>query len=42
MNRDYELLKIKNRINILKERDPVANENIIKKLERRKRKLENI
>lgn len=32
-------LAIENRINLLRGRDPVANANIIKKLERRLRKL---
>lgn len=33
------VLAIENRINLLRGRDPVANANIIKKLERRLRKL---
>ena len=33
------ILSIENRINLLRGRDPVANANIIKKLERRLRKL---
>jgi hypothetical protein len=33
------VLAIENRINLLKGRDPVANASIIKKLERRLRKL---
>ena len=40
MERDYEVRKIENRINLLKERDPVANEKIIKKLRRQLRELE--
>ena len=40
MERDYEVKKIENRINLLKERDPVANEKIIKKLRRQLRALE--
>ena len=40
MERDYEVRKIENRINLLKERDPVANEKIIKKLRRQFRALE--
>lgn len=40
MERDYEVRKIENRINLLKERDPVANEKIIKKLRRQLRVLE--
>ena len=32
-------LSIENRINLLRGRDPVANVNIIRKLERRLRKL---
>jgi hypothetical protein len=40
MERDYEVRKIENRINLLKERDPVANEKIIKKLRRQLRALE--
>lgn len=40
MERDYEVKKIENRINLLKERDPVANEKIIKKLQRQLRSLE--
>jgi hypothetical protein len=35
-----EIAMIKNRINILKTRNPVANENIIRKLKRKLRKLE--
>ena len=33
------ILSIENRINLLRGRDPVANANIIKKLERRLRKM---
>ena len=33
------ILSIENRINLLRGRDPVANANIIRKLERRLRKL---
>lgn len=33
------VMAIENRINLLRGRDPVANANIIKKLERRLRKL---
>lgn len=33
------VLSIENRINLLRGRDPVANANIIRKLERRLRKL---
>lgn len=40
MERDYEVRKIENRINLLKERNPVANEKIIKKLRRQLRALE--
>lgn len=40
MEREYEVRKIENRINLLKERDPVANEKIIKKLRRQLRVLE--
>lgn len=40
MDREYEVKKIENRINLLKERDPVANEKIIKKLRRQLRALE--
>lgn len=40
MERDYEVRKIENRINLRKERDPVANEKIIKKLRRQLRALE--
>ena len=40
MEKDYEVRKIENRINLLKERDPVANEKIIKKLRRQLRALE--
>ena len=40
MERDYEVRKIENRINLLKEKDPVANEKIIKKLRRQLRALE--
>lgn len=40
MERDYEVRKIENRINLLKERDPVANEKIIKKLRRQLHALE--
>lgn len=35
-----EVAMIKNRIRILKTKDPVANENIIRKLKRKLRKLE--
>lgn len=35
-----EIAMIKNRIRILKTKDPVANENIIRKLKRKLRKLE--
>lgn len=34
-------LTIKNRINLLTSRDPVANVNIIKKLKRKLRKLQS-
>ena len=34
------VLSIKNRIHLLEMRDPVANENIIRKLKRKLRKLE--
>ena len=34
------VLSIKNRIHLLEMRDPVANQNIIKKLKRKLRKLE--
>ena len=33
--------KLKNRIHLLQERDPVTNANIIRKLMRQLRKLEN-
>ena len=33
------ILSIENRINLLRGRDPVANANIIRKLERRLRKM---
>lgn len=35
-----EIAMIKNRIRILKTKDPVANENIIRKLKRKLRNLE--
>ena len=35
-------LAIKNRIHLLEVRDPVRNANIIKKLKRQLRKLENV
>ena len=38
---NLEILSIENRINLLNGRDPVVNANIIKKLERRLRKLTN-
>jgi hypothetical protein len=37
---DINVLSIKNRIHLLTMRDPVANQNIIKKLQRKLRKLE--
>ena len=36
---DFEILHLENRINILSGRDPVANANIIRKLQRKLRKL---
>ena len=38
---NFEILSIENRINLLMGRDPVGNANIIKKLERKLRKLKN-
>ena len=35
------ILSIENRINLLRNRDPIGNAAIIKKLERRLRKLQN-
>lgn len=34
-----EIMAIENRINLLRNRDPVGNANIIRKLERRLRKM---
>ena len=36
---NLEVLKLENRINLLTNRDPVANAKIIRKLERRLRKI---
>lgn len=36
---EFEILKIKNRINLLSERSPSESSKIIKKLERRLRRL---
>ena len=38
---DFEILHLENRISILNGRDPVANANIIRKLQRRLRKLKS-
>ena len=38
---NFEILSIENRINLLMGRDAVGNANIIKKLERKLRKLKN-
>ena len=40
-NMNNTVQAIKNRIHLLTMRDPVRNENIIKKLQRKLRKLEN-
>lgn len=40
VNIQNEILSIKNRIHLLTMRDPVSNENIIRKQRRRLRKLE--
>lgn len=40
INTTTEIAMIKNRIHILMTKDPVANENIIRKLKRKLRKLE--
>ena len=42
MNTELRILTLENRINLLNGRDPVVNANIIKKLERQLRKLQNI
>lgn len=39
---NLELMLLENRIHLLEQRDPVENAKIIKKLERRMRKLKNI
>jgi hypothetical protein len=36
-----EIMAIENRINLLRNRNPVGNANIIRKLERRLRKMQN-
>lgn len=36
-----EIMAIENRINLLRNRGPVGNANIIRKLERRLRKMQN-
>ena len=36
-----EIMAIENRINLLRNRDPVGNANIIRKLERQLRKMQN-
>ena len=36
-----KIMSIKNRINLLRNRDPVGNANIIRKLERQLRKMQN-
>ena len=41
MPKEVQILKIKNRIDLLSERDAVENANIIKKLKRQLRKLES-
>ena len=41
MNTNLAILSLENRINLLSGRDPVMNANIIKKLERKLRKLTN-
>lgn len=38
---DIEIIAIENRINLLRNRDPVGNAAIIRKLERKLRKLKN-
>ena len=40
MNNILTIQSIKNRIHLLEMRDPVANQNIIRKLKRKLRKLE--
>ena len=39
-NNELTIMSIKNRIHLLTMRDPVTNENIIRKLKRKLRKLE--
>ena len=36
-----KIMSIENRINLLRNRDPVGNANIIRKLERQLRKMQN-
>lgn len=36
-----KIMAIENRINLLRNRDPVGNANIIRKLERQLRKMQN-
>lgn len=38
---NIEIMNLENRINILRNRDPVGNAAIIKKLERKLRRLKN-
>lgn len=38
---NIEIMSLENRINILRNRDPVGNAAIIKKLERKLRRLKN-
>ena len=38
---NIEIMAIENRINLLRNRNPVGNANIIRKLERRLRKMQN-
>ena len=40
MNNELTILSVKNRIHLLEMRDPVVNQNIIRKLKRKLRKLE--
>lgn len=38
---NIKIMAIENRINLLRNRDPVGNANIIRKLERQLRKMQN-
>lgn len=38
---NIKIMSIENRINLLRNRDPVGNANIIRKLERQLRKMQN-